>query len=93
MYYFNIEMLTKPSYVVFWTHLELFFLKHLQLISNCLVVGKDNYPANLIDNAFEETAYRPDADITKDKPLNVGYYHKLVCICVPLSLALIAKRK
>ena len=42
-----------------------------------IMTGRDNYPANLVDNAFGEVAYRYDADVKKKpKPLNVGYYHQ-----------------
>jgi len=46
-------------------------------VFNLPSIGKDNYPAKLTDNAFNEMAYEIDANLTaKPAPLNVGYYHK-----------------
>lgn len=39
-----------------------------------LLTGKDNYPADVVDDAFFEDAYSTD----DKEPLNAGYYHRFV---------------
>ena len=39
------------------------------------IPGKDNYPVNLTDDAFDQRAYNMDPR-KKDKVLNAGYYHR-----------------
>lgn len=39
------------------------------------IPGKDNYPTNLTDNAFDNLAYTMDPE-KNNEPLNVGYYHR-----------------
>jgi len=59
----------------------------LSITLSSFYAGKDNYPAYLIDNVFNEMAYAADAPSPKKvngtiakedlpPPLNVGYYHK-----------------
>jgi len=47
------------------------------------IVGKDNYPANVVDDLFNEIAYPHQLKVSRDnfnssilKPLNAGYYHR-----------------
>lgn len=47
------------------------------------IPGKDNYPANVVDDLFNEIAYPHQLKVSRDnfnssilKPLNAGYYHR-----------------
>ena len=59
-----------------------FGLSNYELLTHMYILGKDNYPADIVDNAFGIKAYPIDADLrfranqSLPQPLNVGYYHK-----------------